>query len=135
MEISENLLKILGLNQMQGQVYVGALELGEATMQALARKSGVNRSTIYTFIDELKARGYILEAKKNKRRVYSAIHPEQLVEMQKSRVAELQGELFAAGAGQGTEAGNEVDGLIELEVPLKGFVGRQDLAVAEDVVE
>ena len=90
MEISENLLKTLGLNQMQAQVYVAALELGEATMQALARKSAVNRSTIYTFIDELKERGYILETRKNKRRVYSAIHPERLVEMQKARVHELQ---------------------------------------------
>lgn len=91
MEISENLLKTLGLHQLQAQVYVAALELGEATMQALARKSAVNRSTIYTFIDELKSCGYILETKKNKRKVYSAVHPERLVEMQKSRVGELQG--------------------------------------------
>ncbi|OGG50919.1 hypothetical protein A2763_02670 [Candidatus Kaiserbacteria bacterium RIFCSPHIGHO2_01_FULL_54_36] len=89
-EISENLLKTLGLNAMQAQVYVAALELGEATMQALARKSGVNRSTIYTFIDELKARGFILEGRKHKRNVYSAAHPEALVEMQQSKVAELQ---------------------------------------------
>jgi len=90
MEISENLLKTLGMNHLQAQVYVAALELGEATMQALARKSAVNRSTIYTFIDELKERGYILETRKNKRKVYSAVHPERLVEMQQSRVVELQ---------------------------------------------
>ena len=90
MEISENLLKTLGLNRMQAQVYTAALELGEATMQALARKSAVNRSTIYTFIDELKARGYILETQKNKRRIYSAVHPERLVEMQENRINELQ---------------------------------------------
>ena len=73
MEISENLLKTLGMNQMQAQVYVAALELGEATMQALARKSAVNRSTIYTFIDELKARGYILETRKNKRTIHMIV--------------------------------------------------------------
>jgi len=90
MEISENLLKTLGMNQMQAQVYVAALELGEATMQALARKSGVNRSTIYTFIDELKDRGFILETRKQKRNIYSAAHPETLVDMQKRRVGELE---------------------------------------------
>ena len=90
MEISENLLKTLGLGQMQTQVYLAALELGEATMQTLARKSGVNRSTIYTFIDDLKDRGYILETQKNKRRIYSAVHPEHLVGMQKTRLTELQ---------------------------------------------
>jgi len=106
MEISENLLKTLGMNAMQAQVYIAALELGEATMQALARKSSVNRSTIYTFIDELKARGYILEARKNKRRVYSAVHPELLVEMQKNRVSELQSavpELLAVYNKSGTK--------------------------------
>lgn len=106
MEISENLLKTLGMNQMQAQVYVAALELGEATMQALARKSGVNRSTIYTFIDELKERGYILESQKNKRRVYSAIHPELLVEMQRNRVRELESavpELLAVYNKSGTK--------------------------------
>ena len=106
MEISDNLLKTLGMNAMQAQVYVAALELGEATMQALARKSGVNRSTIYTFIDDLKARGYILETHKKKRRVYGAIHPEQLVEMQKNRVGELQNalpELLAVYNKSGTK--------------------------------
>src|SRR3989344_5545561 len=90
MEISENLLTTLGFDHMQAQVYLAALELGEATMQALARKSGVNRSTIYTFIDDLKDRGYILETQKNKRRIYSAVHPEHLVGMQKTRLTELQ---------------------------------------------
>lgn len=89
-EISENILKTLGLTSMQGRVYIAALELGEATMQALARKSGVNRSTIYTFIDDLKERGFILEAKKYKRNVYVAAHPEALVEMQKNRVRDLE---------------------------------------------
>src|SRR3989344_1377678 len=90
MEISENLLKTLGMNQLQARVYVAALELGESTMQALARKSGVNRSTIYTFIDDLKDRGFILETRKQKRNIYSAAHPERLVDMQKRRVGELE---------------------------------------------
>lgn len=75
---------------MEAQVYVAALELGEATMQALARKSGVNRSTIYTFIDELKGRGFIQETRKHKRNIYSGVHPERLVDLQKNRVRELE---------------------------------------------
>jgi sugar-specific transcriptional regulator TrmB len=90
MEINENLLKTLGLSEMQAKVYIAALELSEATMQALARKSGVNRSTIYTFIDDLKDRGFILEGRRRKRNVYSAVHPEALVDMQKSRLGELE---------------------------------------------
>lgn len=90
MEISPQILSALGLSEMQASVYVAALELGESTMQALARKSGVNRSTIYTFIDELKERGFILETRRHKRNAYSAAHPEALVAMQKGKVAELE---------------------------------------------
>jgi len=89
-EVNENFFKTLGLTAMQAQVYVAALEMGEATMQALARKSGVNRSTIYTFIDDLKERGFILETRKRRRNIYIAAHPETLVEMQKARIQELK---------------------------------------------
>ncbi len=91
--IDDKILPSLGLSPMQAKVYLAALELGEATIQALSRKSGVNRSTIYTFIEELKTQGYILETRRKKRRIYSAIHPERLVEIQKSRVSELEGML------------------------------------------
>ena len=90
MEINDQILAALGVSNMQVRVYLAALELGEATMQALARKSEVNRSTIYTFIDDLKARGFILEGRRHKRNVYSATAPEALVDMQKSRVHELE---------------------------------------------
>lgn len=89
MEISQQTLSALGLNEMQAKVYIAALELGESTMQALARKSGVNRSTVYTFIEGMKERGFILETRKRKRNIYSAAHPEAIVRMQKSKVSEL----------------------------------------------
>lgn len=90
MKITDELLSLLGMTDMQAKVYLAALELGEGTMQMLARKSGLNRTTIYTFIDELKERGYILETRRAKRRVYSAVHPERLIEMQKTRLGGLE---------------------------------------------
>ena len=59
-------------------------------MQQLARKSGVKRTSIYNFIDELKERGFIVETIKKKRKMYSAVNPEQLVEIEKTRLAELE---------------------------------------------
>jgi sugar-specific transcriptional regulator TrmB len=90
MDMDENLLPLLGMTSMQAKVYLAALELGEASMQNLASKSGVNRSTIYTFIDELRERGYINEIKRGKRHVFSAVNPERLVEMQKARLGGLE---------------------------------------------
>lgn len=89
-KLTNEMLSVLGMSPMQGKVYIAALELGEAGMQALSRKAGVNRSTIYTFIEDLKSRGYIQETKRGRRRVYSAAHPDLLLEKEKGRVAELE---------------------------------------------
>ena len=89
-KLSESLLKSLGLTENQAQVYLAALELGQASMQELAKKSKVRRTSIYNFINELKEKQLITETKKKKRRVYSAVHPEQLIELEKTRITELQ---------------------------------------------
>lgn len=88
--LSKSLLSSLGLNETQAAVYTTALELGEATMQQLARKSGIKRTSIYNFIDELKSRGLVVETKKKKHKVYSAVHPRQLLEIEKTRIVELE---------------------------------------------
>lgn len=90
MQLSKTLLKSLNLSPAQAAVYFAALELGGANIQVIARKSGIKRTSIYNFIDELKARGLILETIKRKRKMYSGVDPEQLVELEKTRVAELE---------------------------------------------
>lgn len=90
MKKGKEILSVLGLPPMHGQVYLAALELGEATLQALSRKSGVNRSTIYTFIDELVERGYMTETRRGKRRVYGSVHPEHLLHVERERIKELE---------------------------------------------
>ena len=86
-------LKNLGLSEQETRVYLAALELGEATVQDLARKSGVKRTSIYNFIDKLKKQGYLAMTKRKKRVLYAAAHPKQLVELEKQRLAWLEGVL------------------------------------------
>lgn len=91
MKIFEKIIKnTLGLTDAQAKVYLATLETGEGNLQEISRKSGVKRTSIYNFIDELKAKGLLIETKRNKRKVYSAIHPEQLIEVEKTRLSELQ---------------------------------------------
>ena len=87
--LSKELIKNLQLTPSQSDVYLAALELGQASMQDLARKSGVKRTTIYKFIEELKERQVILETKRGPRSVYSAAPPEQLMDREKNRLSEL----------------------------------------------
>lgn len=90
MELSTSLLKSLNLSADEAAVYIAALELGQASVQAIAKKSKVKRTTLYHFLPRLVERGLVQEMRKKKRNVYSAIHPKQLIELEKVRVKELE---------------------------------------------
>src|SRR5262245_53631512 len=89
-KITDQELESLGLPIMQARVYLAALELGQATIQTLSLKSGINRSTIYTFIDDLKASGHLFETRQGKRKFYNAANPEHIVETAQSRMKSLE---------------------------------------------
>lgn len=86
----ENLLHSLGLMLDESKVYLAALELGEATMQELATKSGVPRTSIYNFMKGMVKKRLMATGKRKRRTIYSAIHPNILIELEKGRMAELQ---------------------------------------------
>lgn len=90
MKISQPLLQNLRLSTDEANVYMAALELGQATIQAIARKSGVKRTTIYHFLPDILERGLLQETRKHKRNVYSALHPKQLLALERVRLKELE---------------------------------------------
>lgn len=85
----ENLFKELTINDEQAKVYLAALELGQANMKELAEKSGLKRTSVYNYVKELIGKKLMATGKKRKRTVYSAIHPNMLIEIEKARLAEL----------------------------------------------
>lgn len=89
-ENEAELMQTLGLSEQEIAVYLAALELGEANIQEISRKSGVKRTSIYNFIDTLKERQLLSEIKKGKRKLYSAVSPHHLVDEQKSKVASVE---------------------------------------------
>ncbi len=80
----------LNLNATQVAVYMATLELGEASILAISKKSGVQRSSIYNFLEELKVRGILIETRKKKRIVYSAAPPRTLLELERTRLKEFE---------------------------------------------
>ncbi len=84
------LLKTLGLTEEELAVYLAALELGQANLQEISRKSGVKRTSIYNFLDRLKGRQLLIETKKGKRHVYSAAKPSHLLQLERSRMVSLE---------------------------------------------
>lgn len=68
----------LGLKEKEAKFYLATLELGEATMFRIAKKSGLKRATAYDMAESLKEKGLIHTATQKKRTFYYAEDPRVL---------------------------------------------------------
>ncbi|EKD23123.1 MAG: transcriptional regulator, TrmB [uncultured bacterium] len=87
------LLKSFGLTDKEASVYLALLELGSSTIKPIALKSGVVRSSIYTFIDHLVDLSLIDQVKLRGRMHYKALSPNKLVRIQKQRLEDVENAL------------------------------------------
>lgn len=74
-------LRKLGFSDHEAAVYLAALELGEASVQRIAKKAKLKRTTVYGLIDILKDRGLIKTTKNRKRTLYFAEDPRRIREL------------------------------------------------------
>jgi len=58
---------------------LAALELGKGTVGEISEKSGVKRTSVYNFLEEMKIRGLISELEENGRTVLVAAEPDAVV--------------------------------------------------------
>lgn len=78
------------LTDKEIEVYLTMLELGSASVQDIAKKAGVNRSTTYVMIEALKRRGLAATFDKGKKTFFSAETPQRLRSFIAEDMAELQ---------------------------------------------
>lgn len=72
-------LKAFGLNEKQANIYLACLEVDLITVQNLAKKSGLKRTSLYSYIDELEKIGIIQKAKQGHKTYLTAKNPEVLL--------------------------------------------------------
>lgn len=92
MNLSKELEKI-GLSDKEAKVYLAALELGQDTVQNIAKKAGVNRATTYVVLKSLIGRGLCSSLTQGKKTMFAASNPkvlEGLFEVQKKELEERQ---------------------------------------------
>lgn len=79
-----------GLEEKEALIYATILELGEATIAKISRKSAIKRSTVYDTLENLKKKGLISQTNYGKRPIFLAENPQKLVESleKKKRVLE-----------------------------------------------
>lgn len=68
----------LGLTSKEIGVYLAMLELGPASVQDIAKKSGVNRTTTYVMIEALRRRGLLSTLERGKKTLFVAENPSRL---------------------------------------------------------
>ncbi len=71
----ESLLENTGLSHKEALAYMAALELGETTIERLAKKSAIKRTTLYDVVGNLKEKGLISTLRRKKRTYYYAEDP------------------------------------------------------------
>lgn len=77
MEIKQ-VLEQFGLHGKKADVYLASLELGSSTVIAIAKKSGVKRTTCYDILMELEKEGLVSETAKGKKRLFIGEDPEKI---------------------------------------------------------
>lgn len=83
----QNTLEKLGLEPKEAKLYLALLELGEAHIVDISRKSGLKRTTVYNILDSLKLRGLVSQTKKGKKEIYIAEDPRSIGEDIKEKEA------------------------------------------------
>jgi sugar-specific transcriptional regulator TrmB len=78
--------KLPELSTEQSKVYLSALELGSDTVQHIAKKAGLPRSTTYLFIDDLKSKGLLSQTKRGNKTLIIAEPPAKLVELAQQKL-------------------------------------------------
>lgn len=74
-------LQGLGFTEKEAKVYIGLLELGEATALELSQKTGLNRATIYVTLAGLEKRKLVGQIENHKKTLFSIEHPLQILDL------------------------------------------------------
>ncbi|MDE1970713.1 MAG: hypothetical protein KGI50_04040 [Patescibacteria group bacterium] len=85
-----DIIKKLGLTTKAARIYLAALELGEASVQQLAQKSKLKRTTLYYILDELIDAGILIPTRTGKKLYYVAEKPSTLLKNTKENIAHFE---------------------------------------------
>ncbi len=105
----KNLLSALDFSEKESLVYLALLEVGSGKAQEIAKKTGLNRTTVYDIFEVLMQKGLVSKYKKGSATFFNALEPKHLltyldrekeeqakkIEKQKQKVSELLPQLIS----------------------------------------
>lgn len=84
------LLLQLGLSDKEAATYLALLEIGSSTVNPIAKRAGIKRTSVYNFIDHLISLGLVTQTEIRGRMHYQAQPPSRLVALQRERLQNLE---------------------------------------------
>lgn len=76
----EQVLTENGFTDKEARVYLAALEMGEAPLSRIATKTRLQRTTVYSLVESMKARGLLTFTKRNGVQYAAALPPRVLID-------------------------------------------------------
>ena len=89
MELKDS-LKSLGLEEKEIDIYLGLLELGEASVSEISTKSGVKRPTTYVILDSLEKKGLVTKKIRRNKTLFFPQNPRKLISEAELNLKQLQ---------------------------------------------
>lgn len=86
----KQLLIQCGFSDKQARTYLALLASGSSPLSTIARISGVKRTSLYNFIDDMIAQGLVHKVLRGKRWYFDAAPPDMLVARQRERLTALE---------------------------------------------
>jgi len=123
-------LRKLGLNEKEVKIYLVGLELGPDSIKNIAQKVKIPRPTVYEIIKKLEEKKLFVETKKDKKRLFVAQSPTQILQLlkiQKREIEEKEREFVRIIATLETKYSKEKEGF-------KVFKGKEGIKSLEEIL-
>lgn len=80
----------IGLSENQAKIYSQLLRSGTCTITSLSHLVGMNRTTLYNWLDQLHQQGFVSEAMESGIKTYRAIPPESIIDQVREKANRLE---------------------------------------------
>lgn len=84
------LIEEIGLTRTEAKCYIALIELGPSRSGEILKKSGLHNSVMFTCLKSLSEKGLVKSINKGKRKEYSAVAPEVLLEILDEKKAKIK---------------------------------------------
>lgn len=86
----QDALQAIGLNDEEIKIYFELLEVGSSTAGELAKRTGLVRPTVYSYLQKMTDKGIVLRSLRYGVRTFSAQHPENLSKLFDAKISEIK---------------------------------------------